>query len=65
MSPWAASSSDASLTKPRFQTDSKEVVTKEVFEVYAATLQPIDIDAGNSLFELDENGCSTGGCPIR
>lgn len=43
----------------------QEVVTKEVYEAYSSSLQPIDIDAGNSLFELDENGCSTGGCPIK
>ncbi|KGM36113.1 ribonucleoside-triphosphate reductase, adenosylcobalamin-dependent [Inquilinus limosus] len=43
----------------------QEVVTKEVFEAYTSTLLPIDIDAGNSLFELDENGCSTGGCPVK
>lgn len=43
----------------------QEVVTKEVYDEYVATLKPIDIDAANSLLELDENGCSVGGCPIK
>lgn len=43
----------------------QEVVTKETYDTYVATLLPIDIDAGNSFDELDDEGCATGACPIR
>ena len=42
----------------------QEVVTKEVYEAYVSQLQPFDLNAGNSLDELEES-CSTGACPIR
>jgi ribonucleoside-triphosphate reductase len=42
----------------------QEVVTKEVYEEYAKTLMPIDLDEANSFDELDE-ACATGACPIR
>lgn len=43
----------------------QEVVTKEVFEAYASTLLPIDLDSANTLEELDQEACATGACPIR
>lgn len=43
----------------------QEVVTKEAFEAYRDTLWPIDLDRANTLDELDQEGCSTGACPIR
>jgi adenosylcobalamin-dependent ribonucleoside-triphosphate reductase len=43
----------------------QEVVTKEVFDAYASTLLPVDIDAGNSIEELMDADCATGACPIR
>lgn len=42
----------------------QEVVDQETFETYASQLLPIDLEAANSLEELDE-ACSTGACPIR
>ena len=41
----------------------QEVVTKEVFETYVASLKPLKLK--NSLEELKDEGCSTGACPIR
>lgn len=43
----------------------QEVVTKEVFDAYANTLWPIDLDRANTLDELEQDGCATGACPIR
>lgn len=43
----------------------QEVVTKEVFEAYASTLLPVDLDSANTLEELEQDGCATGACPIR
>jgi len=43
----------------------QEVVTKEVFEAYTATLGMLDLDRANTLEELDQEGCATGACPIR
>lgn len=43
----------------------QEVVTKEVFEAYANTLLPIDLDSANTLEELEQEACATGACPIR
>lgn len=43
----------------------QEVVTKEVYEAYASSLQPIDLDAANSFEEIEDEGCATGACPIR
>ena len=42
----------------------QEVVDEETFKAYAETLLPINLEAANSLEELDE-ACSTGACPIR
>ena len=43
----------------------QEVVTKEQFDEYSATLRPIDIDAANTLEEFEDEGCATGACPIK
>ena len=43
----------------------QEVVTKEVFEAYTATLKEVDIDTVNSHEEIDDGGCGPLGCPIR
>lgn len=43
----------------------QEVVTQEEYTAYAATLLPVDLDAGNSLLELQDADCATGACPIR
>lgn len=42
----------------------QEVVDEETFKAYADQLLAIDLEAANSLEELDE-ACSTGACPIR
>ena len=41
----------------------QEVVTKEAYEAYAKTLKPVTLV--NSLEEIQDEGCSTGACPIR
>ncbi len=43
----------------------QEVTTKELHDAYVATLNPIDIDASNTLEELLEDECASGACPIR
>jgi len=43
----------------------QEVVTKEQFDEYSATLKPINIDAANTLEEFEDEGCATGACPIK
>lgn len=43
----------------------QEVVTKDRFEEYAATLQPINLEAANSFEEIQGEECATGACPIR
>ena len=43
----------------------QEVVTKEVFDAYASTLQPIEIDQGNSFDELQSDECVSGVCPVK
>ena len=43
----------------------QEVVTKEVYDKYVATLLPIDLEKANSLDELSLNDCSSGACPVR
>jgi len=43
----------------------QEVVTEEIYSEYASSLLPVDLDAGNSLLELEEADCATGACPIR
>lgn len=44
----------------------QEVVTKEVYESYVKTLQPIDLEATNSHAVLNvEDACLGGVCPVR
>jgi adenosylcobalamin-dependent ribonucleoside-triphosphate reductase len=43
----------------------QEVVTKERYEEYASTLQPINLEAANSFEEIQGEECATGACPIR
>lgn len=43
----------------------QEVVTKETYEAYAATLQPIVLDQANSLDELEDQECAGGVCPVK
>ena len=43
----------------------QEVVTKEMYETYASTLQPIALDKANSFDEMEQDACATGACPIR
>ena len=43
----------------------QEVVTKEAYEEYAARLQHIDIDLGNSFDELTSDECASGVCPVK
>ena len=43
----------------------QEVVTEEVFREYVAGLKPLDLNAANSLEELQDEACATGACPIR
>jgi ribonucleoside-triphosphate reductase len=43
----------------------QEVVTKEEYELYALSLQPVNIDSANSSEELLDEGCATGVCPVR
>jgi adenosylcobalamin-dependent ribonucleoside-triphosphate reductase len=43
----------------------QEVVTEEIYSEYAGSLLPVDLDAGNSLLELEDSDCATGACPIR
>ncbi len=43
----------------------QEVVDEETFKAYADTLKPIDLEAANSLVELEDDECATGACPIR
>jgi ribonucleoside-triphosphate reductase len=42
----------------------QEVVTRETYEAYVATLAPIALD-GDSGEELVDDACSTGACPVR
>lgn len=43
----------------------QEVVDEETFKSYADQLLPINLEAANALDALDDDGCSTGACPIR
>lgn len=43
----------------------QEVVTKEAYEEYVSRLQPIDLERGNSLLEVQAEECAGGVCPIR
>lgn len=43
----------------------QEVVTKDVYDEYAARIQPIEIDEANDIDAELQDDCSTGACPIR
>lgn len=43
----------------------QEVVTEETYHKYVASLLPINLDAGNTLEELQDDGCAMGVCPVR
>lgn len=43
----------------------QEVVTKEAHDEYVSRLQPIDLNKGNSLLEVQADECAGGVCPIR
>ena len=44
----------------------QQVVTKETYDSYMATLLPITLDdTSNSMDELDNQECASGACPIR
>lgn len=43
----------------------QEVVTQEVFEAYANTLQPIDMEKVLGDFDVESAECTGGMCPIR
>jgi adenosylcobalamin-dependent ribonucleoside-triphosphate reductase len=48
-----------------YQYLPQEVVTRERYDDYVATLQPIELDAANSLEELVSDECVSGVCPVR
>lgn len=43
----------------------QEVVTKETYDAYVSGLQPVDLDAGNTLDAELQEDCATGACPVR
>lgn len=43
----------------------QEVVTKEQYEAYVQTLQPLNLEEANTLEELQVDECAGGACPIR
>lgn len=43
----------------------QEVVTKEVYDAYVATLSPVDLDATNSHNTMNVEECAGGVCPVR
>ena len=43
----------------------QEVVTKEQYEAYIQTLQPLNLEEANTLEELQMDECAGGACPIR
>lgn len=43
----------------------QEVVTKETYDAYVATLQPIDIDESNDIDAPLLDDCVSGVCPVR
>ena len=43
----------------------QEVVTKDVYDEYAARIQPIEIDEANDIDAELQDDCTSGACPIR
>jgi ribonucleoside-triphosphate reductase len=48
-----------------YQYLPQEVVTKEEYDAYVSTLKDVDLDAGNSHDEMEDDGCDMGVCPVR
>lgn len=43
----------------------QEVVTKEAYEEYAASLVPLEIEQANTLEEMESMECAGGVCPVK
>lgn len=43
----------------------QEVVTKDIYDTYVSTLQPLNLEEANTLEELQVDECAGGACPIR
>lgn len=43
----------------------QEVVTRETYESYASQLLPVDLEVATGHFELDEQECPNGVCPVK
>lgn len=43
----------------------QEVVTKETYDAYVATLGPVNLEGTDSFDEIEHDPCATGACPIR
>ena len=43
----------------------QEVVTREVYDKYVATLLPVDLNDTNTFEELVQDDCASGACPIK
>lgn len=43
----------------------QEVVTKEVWEEYANSLQPIELDSNDDGYEIESQECEGGVCPVK
>jgi ribonucleoside-triphosphate reductase len=48
-----------------YQYLPQEVVTKDVFDKYIATLLPVELEEMNSFEEIKDEECATGVCPIK
>lgn len=48
-----------------YQYLPQEVVTKEEYDKYVATLLPVDLNESNSFDEIVQDDCATGMCPIK
>ena len=43
----------------------QEVVTKEVYDDYVARIVPVELDAANTLEEMESQECAGGVCPVK
>lgn len=48
-----------------YQYLPQEVVTKDTYDKYVATLFPVDLSDSNSLDELTSDECASGVCPVK
>lgn len=48
-----------------YQYLPQEVVTKDTYDKYVATLKPVNLDHTESFDELVQDDCATGACPIK